>query len=331
MLEDYAKGQPIAYNIIKNAIVKNTVAHAYLFTADNVKEATAFALCFAKSLLCPTNNVDYNNCGNCSICHRINNNNFPELIVIESENLWIKKDELLSLKEELGMKPLEGNKRVYIISEVDKLNAHAANSILKFIEEPEPNIIAILTTSEINKVLPTIVSRCQLVSLRVNNFIDVENAKLENQPNKALIKIGQLYCKRQDDLNNFIGEAKNAEKLDAVVAFIKKYEEVGLDVLLDIKRMWTDYFLEKEEYAWAFDIMILFYKDVLNRIYNKRLEVFDYYNDAVKSVANLNDSDKIIFKLQKIILAKEKIRYNINLNMLMDKLLIEMESRECIC
>ncbi|MDD2469906.1 MAG: hypothetical protein PHI22_03110 [Bacilli bacterium] len=95
--------------------------------------------------------------------------------------------------------------------------------------------------------------------------------------------------------------------------------------------MWTDYFLEKEEYAWAFDIMILFYKDVLNRIYNKRLEVFDYYNDAVKSVANLNDSDKIIFKLQKIILAKEKIRYNINLNMLMDKLLIEMESRECIC
>lgn len=326
MLDDYADKQSIAYNIIKNAIINETIAHAYLFSAVNVKDATAFALSFAKSLLCPTNNLKCNKYDECSICHRIDNNNFPELILIEPDDLWIKKEELVTLKEELGRKPLEGDKRVYIISEIDKLNVHAANSILKFIEEPERNVIALFTTSKIDKVLPTIVSRCQLISLK-SESVDIFDFGLEQYSNRTLIKIGCMYCKTNDDLKKFVEDEKNVEKLNVIVSFVEKYEETGLDVLLDIRKMWANYFIEKEDYMTAFDILILFYKDILNYMYDNPLDMFDYYNKQVKTVADLNNMESIIFKLQKIILAKEKIKYNVNLNMLMDKLLIEIESR----
>ena len=326
MLDDYCKGQSAAYNILKNAIDKKTVAHAYLFYSDNLKVASEFALCFSKTLLCSKNKLNAVECGNCAICHRIDNNNFPELKIIEPEGLWIKKDQLLNLQEEFRMKPLEGDKKVYIVNSVDKLNVQAANSILKFLEEPEPNIIALMTTSDIRSILPTIISRCQLISLKGEG--DTINKNFDSISNKALVKVGQLYYKNVSDLEKFLTDAKNVAKLDAIVLFIKKYETLKFDVLLETKKLWADYFAEKEDYIWAFEMLTLFYKDVLNFMYNKKPEIFEYYLEVIELVASLNKTNDIIHKLQKIILIKEKIKYNINLNLLMDKLIIEMESGE---
>lgn len=325
MLDNYCNGQPVAYDILKKAINNKTIAHAYLFCSDNAEVAFGFALCYAKTLLCPNNHLNVKTCNNCSICHRIDNNNFPELKIISPDGLWIKKDQLLGLQEEFRMKPLEGNKKIYIINNADQLNVQAANSMLKFLEEPEPNIIALLTTSDMNGILPTIISRCQLIKVTSNNNSIKNN--YDNVTNKTLIKIGELYYKNDADLKKFLGNDRNVIKLDAIVVFIKKYELLKFDVLLEIKKLWRDYIIEKEEYLWAFDIMVLFYKDVLNFMYNRELEVFGYYTSIIEKVASLNKTEDIIHKLQKILLIKEKVKYNMNLNLLMDKLIIEMESR----
>lgn len=326
MLKDYCDGQSVAYNILNNAINNKTIAHAYLFVADNINEASTFAFSFAKTLLCPNNKFDNNDCGACSICRRIDNGNFPELTIIEPDGLWIKKNQLLELQQKFRTKALEGDKKVYIINQVDKLNVQSANSILKFLEEPEPDIIALLTTTDVHGVLETIISRCQVISLKGNISNNQSIIDNENISNKTFLKIANLFYKNREEFNNFIEDEKNIRKLEAIIMFVKKYEVLHKDVLLEINRLLNDNFKDKSDYIFAFEIMILFYKDVLNVMYNKNLEIFTYYTEVVDFVVSYNKKSDIIHKMQVIIFMKEKIKYNLNLNLLMDRLIIEMES-----
>jgi DNA polymerase-3 subunit delta' len=328
VLSNYSKEQPIAYNILKNEINNKTITHAYLFHSSNQYMSSAFALSFAKTLLCPNCTSPNEKCNDCSICKRIDSGNFSELKIIEPDGLWIKKDQLLDLQDDFKMKSLEGDKRIYIVKEVEKLNIQAANSILKFLEEPDPNIIAILTTNDIHNVLQTIISRCQVISLREDVGYDNDNIDITDITNITLFKIAKSYYKDKQDIYKFLSDEKNVKKIEAIITFIRKYESIKLDVLIEMKKIWFDYFSEKNEYIFGLDIMALFYKDVLNVVYKRKLELFDSYIDDLKMVASLNKMDNIICKIQKILLIKEKVKYNINTNLLMDKLILELESEE---
>ena len=118
-------------------------------------------------ILCPhsVSNIDDLNCNRCNTCQLIDEGNFPDLEIIEADGMQIKKKQLLSLKEEYQNYSLIGHRRVYIIREAEKLNPSSANTILKFLEEPEEGIIAILLTKNRYQVLDTILSRCQVLSL----------------------------------------------------------------------------------------------------------------------------------------------------------------------
>jgi DNA polymerase-3 subunit delta' len=325
MLDDYKEGQPIAYNIIKKEIKNNSIGHAYLFHSESKNVCSSFALAFAKTLLCPNKLLNNRNCADCSICRRIDNGNFPEINIINPDELWIKKDQLNDLQKKHQTKPLEGEKKVYIINEVDKLNVQAANSILKFLEEPESNIIAILTTDDINAVIKTITSRCQVIHLRRGPIID-------NQSNNesTLTKIGKIYYNNLDELNSFVSDELSAEKIDAIVNFIKNYEIMKVDVITKVKNNFIDIFNDKKSLIWAFDIMIFLYKDVLNMKLNRNLDIFDDYVSDIKSIADINKVDQITAKLKQLLVSKEKIKYNINVNLLMDKLILKMESGEVV-
>ena len=161
MLDGYKNSQPIVYKILKNAIINDKVSHAYLIETGGFYDSFNFTMSFVKSLLCPLNNFTKENCSNCHQCEVIDSGNFPEIEIIAPDGLWIKKEQLQNLQKEFGTKALIGNKRVYIIKQADRLNKSAANSILKFLEEPDNNLIAILLADNIYNVLSTIRSRCQ--------------------------------------------------------------------------------------------------------------------------------------------------------------------------
>ena len=161
MLDDFISDQAIAYKIFKNSISKNKLSHAYLINTNGYHKGFDFAKAFAKYLLCPNNETESHEC---SVCHLIDNNSYSEFKVIEADGLWIKKEQTDELQEMFSMKSLSGRK-VYIINGVENLNISASNSILKFLEEPEEGIVAILITDNIYKVLGTIVSRCQVINL----------------------------------------------------------------------------------------------------------------------------------------------------------------------
>lgn len=164
MLDEYQKIQPIPWTILKREINKNKLAHAYLFESNGYIGTFDLALALAKTLLCPYNYSNNQKCVNCTQCNNIDNGNYPEIKIIEADGMWIKKEQLLELQEQFSTKSVINKRKIYIIKDADKLNNVAANSLLKFIEEPEENIIAILISPTRYQLLDTIVSRCQIIS-----------------------------------------------------------------------------------------------------------------------------------------------------------------------
>ena len=197
MLDDFSDMQKHAYSLIKNSLEKNKIFHAYLFNGNGYKETFNFALAFAKSIICNNHfcNKEYNKCLSCSICDRIDNYNYPELRIIESDSNVIKKEQLLDLQSDFSLSSIEGNYRVYIIRDCDKMNKQAANSLLKFLEEPSDGIVAILLTNNINSVLSTIISRCQVFNL-------VNYNKFSNE--SAVMNYALLSFYKKEDIDTFI-------------------------------------------------------------------------------------------------------------------------------
>ena len=317
MLEEFKDEQTIAYKIIKNTLSKQHFAHAYLIETNNYSESFKLVMTFAKMLLCPNYNNGQPNCNNCHQCQMIDDNNFPELKIINPDGNWIKKEQLTELQEEFNKKSIIGNKKIYIINKAEKLNNNSANTILKFLEEPQEGIIAILVTDNIYQLLETIISRCQIISL---------NGQAKFLKNKSsLEKIALLSTDNEIDYNNFIKDENNQEKINIILKFIKYYEKNHKKVLLYMNEYWFDYFQTKENISWAILILIYFYKDVLNYKINCPIEIFNDYIDKIKEVANLNNIINLTNKIKVLNTNRNYLDNNANLNLLMDKIIIEME------
>lgn len=159
------------YDLINNIVNFNKISHAYMIEVNNYDTDFRCVLDFVKLILCSKTPKNLNNesCTDCNICNQVDNNIYIDLKIIEADGNAIKKKQLLELQEEYQNKSLLGNKRIYIIKEAEKLNDSSANTILKFLEEPEDDIIAILVTTNRYKVIETILSRCQILSVQDND------------------------------------------------------------------------------------------------------------------------------------------------------------------
>lgn len=319
MLDDYKLEQPIIHKILVNSIKNNKLSHAYLIETNGYSKALDLAIAFSKYLFCPNNYSNCENCKNCSQCNNIDNGEFLELKIIEPEGQWIKKSQLEELQSEFSKKSVLGNKKIYIINGADKLNVSSSNSLLKFLEEPEDGIIAILIVENIYQILSTIVSRCQILSLRPSK---------KNQNLDTISKIANQLYNNIESIEEYIKNEENKNNIEHVINFIKHYEENKSSTLLYVNKLWNDYFKDKESIYNAFTMLLLFYKDVLNIKLNKLVETFDDNVNDIEYIANKNNINDIIHKINVIMDLREKIKFNINNNALMDKLIINLERSE---
>lgn len=310
MLDDFISDQAIAYKIFKNSIIKNKLSHAYLINTNGYHKGFDFAKAFAKYLLCPNNETGSHEC---SVCHLIDNNSYSEFKVIEADGLWIKKEQTDELQEMFSMKSLSGRK-VYIINGVENLNISASNSILKFLEEPEEGIVAILITDNIYKVLGTIVSRCQVINL---NNVQVKSDDM-------LLNVGNQLYNDSDKINEFVNDSESINKIGHVIDFIEYLYSNKLDTLVYINKYWNDFFKGKDDYLFAFNIMIMFYSDVINYKMGNDIILSEFKSNIEKfSELDYNIINNILNLIMEV---REDLYSNVNLNLLMDKFIIKMEA-----
>ncbi len=307
MLDKYVTEQPNLCSLLSNAISNDKLSHAYILDSNGNMDALDIATAFAKEVVC-YNIHDENE--KKIICQRIDDGNFIDIKIIEPDGLWIKKEQLLELQEEFNKKSFEGSKKIYIIKGADKMNVQASNSILKFLEEPVDDIMAILIVDNVNLLLPTIVSRCQVMKLNKKDFNNNTRVNLDEMIRKT--EYEYLSSEERDDI------------ISSVLAFIDKLEKTGLDTIIYAKNLWHNKFKDRSLNILALDIMINFYYDVLKYLSGGQAEFFTDYTENITSIANLNDIMSIAKKIEIVDDAKNGVKRNLNVNLLVDKMIIGM-------
>ena len=315
MLDDFKLEQPIIYKTLLNSIKKDKITHAYLLELNGYSKGMNFALAFAKFLLCNKHYTNREKCEECSQCQAIDGNNHLEIKIINPDGQWIKKEQLEELQQEFNRKAIVGNKKIYIINGVDKLNISSANSILKFLEDPEEGIIAILLVENSAQALDTIVSRCQVLSFKK------DETKQEDTRNKLALSI----FSSQEEIEEFLTDEEKKEKVDFLIEYVNFYEKNGLKTIIYKNKDFLDGFSDRKSLTIAFNWLILYYKDALNVNLGRAIEYFNDYQDSVNKTAQKNQTAHICHKLAKLVELIETIKFNANANMLMDRLIIEME------
>lgn len=206
-----------------NKIIKNNkVSHAYLIELNDYEADMKYIFDFIKMIIC---NIEYSELDKeNNITRLIDDNNYPDIKIIEPDGATIKKGQMIDLQRDYSNKSLLDGKRIYVVKEADKLNPASANTILKFLEEPEEDIIAILLTQNRYKILETILSRCQILTIKENSMPIIEDDLYDLL--KCVINPNDFYIKYSSIVNDIIQDKDIAkEKLEKIENIIIRYLE----------------------------------------------------------------------------------------------------------
>lgn len=321
MLDEYKEKQPIIYRQLKN-ILDGNLSHAFIFVTNKNIYSDQIISSFVKSIICINNHTNKDACSKCNICERIDKNEYSEIKIIRPDGLWIKKDQLIDMQKEMSTKPIEGEKRVYLIYDAEKMNKQASNSLLKFLEEPSENIIAILVTDSYNQIIDTIASRCQTITFNNSNIC--ECVKSYNYENITLLKLFMMF-QNEKNLDEYMKNKDNELFLENIVKFVLKYEELNMKMICHAKKYFHNVFSDKEDICYVFEIITLFYKDAVEYKLKNKISYFDNYIDQIKKVSENNTQKELIYKLNIIIGHKEYIKSGMNINLFLEKLFIDLE------
>ena len=228
-LQEY---QPLVFAQLKKSVEHGRIAHAYLFEGDAGTGKHEMSLWLAKRLFC-SNSHEGEPCGSCSNCLRIAQGEHPDVLLVEPEGQTIKVDQIRQLQEEFSKSGFESRLKIFILSQAEKMNTSAANSLLKFLEEPVGNFLAILETESVGRILPTIQSRCQII-----HFSPLAKDKLQTKLQKE--GLSQESSRLLSHLTNSYHKA------------VEISQEEWFNETKDAVAQWVKYLLKKDPQAFIF-------------------------------------------------------------------------------
>ena len=162
-------GQPEVRDFLRKSVVRESVTHAYLFTGPTGSNKTLAAFSLAQALLCPKgpHGPRGGNCGSCDACGRVGRRRHPDVrfYAPAGANGYLI-EQIREIMADTALAPIQAERKVYILDAVESLGTAAANAFLKTLEEPPEGVVLILLGRTRASVLPTIVSRCQVVPFR---------------------------------------------------------------------------------------------------------------------------------------------------------------------
>ncbi len=308
---------------LKNAIRNNRMFHCYLFTGEESIGKKLVALAFAKALLCKGKGVEP--CNSCSSCLKFDKFNHPDLELIEPEKDLIPKQRIDDLIKSMAIAPLESERRVVIIDECHKMGIEAQNELLKTLEEPPLYVNIILITSNVNTLIPTILSRSQVIK-----FYPVENQKIVRL-------LREKFDKPLEEANFIADFTKGCVGKSIELSQSEDFFNMREDALNTIHRIITgdkmnimnsvSFFIEnKESIDKIMDIMLYWFRDLIiyKELGDSSLIVNKDKIQLLSSQTFLN-KDRINDIIEYIMKTKEHIKNNVNFQLAIETMLLKIQ------
>jgi DNA polymerase-3 subunit delta' len=256
-------GQPHARLVLQGALKSGKISHAYLFVGPVGVGRLAAARAFAQALLCAVGGDDA--CGVCGPCRKVAGGTHPDLRIIApgrtdagAERRAVAIDQIRDLKHDARYPPYEGKWKIFVIEDTEQMRAEAANSLLKVLEEPPASIVIILVAESTEALLPTLVSRAQLVRFTLVSPVEIARvltARAGVSPERARFlaamsggRVGaalaaaeageEVFARRQNVLETLdaVESGDLTAGLDAAEAVAKQKDEI--EPWLDIALLW---------------------------------------------------------------------------------------------
>lgn len=320
MKEYFQEYQPIAYSTLVNCKKNNRLPQAILLNGYNDSPLLELAKYFAKAIICECDDA----CEECMDCIRIENENYTDMIIIDGSSSTIKKEHIENIQERFSMSALEDRGiKIYIINRIENATTEAVNSLLKFLEEPTSDIYAIITTANINNVLPTIISRCMNVRLKkASKHQLVVDATKKNIPVEDALILSYFI----GSVDAIVDTYENSSYLsikDVVVELLNEMNEDG-DLLYFTQIEISDVVKDKNDFIMFLELLEIAFLDIMNYSEDSELN----YQDHKELVENLKGKlENIENKLSTIMLFKGCTMLNANVKLLLDSLIIKLERR----
>lgn len=321
-------GQGEAISVLDGAISSGHIAHAYLFVGpDGVGKRTC-AMEFGKALLCelagraaPEVAIP---CNRCNSCRAVTAGNHPNEMIISPDGASIKIDQVRNLQKEASLKAWDSKWRVWIFEDADRMTEEAANSLLKTLEDPPPSTVIVLVAISTSNLLPTIVSRCQIV-----RFGRVASSEIEmilkqklNLPDEA----SRIYSVLADGAPGRALALAGGQEEDIRKRSLELTRIVGTQDTLEMLRFSSEFPADRDSVSEIFTMWITWYRDILI------LKITDNPNlllnmDSKRVLSGWIDRysvDQLIEAIQIIQASCEALRQNVNVRLCVDSTLLRL-------
>ncbi|GAB6099722.1 DNA polymerase III subunit delta' C-terminal domain-containing protein [Halanaerocella petrolearia] len=316
-------GQELAVSILQNSLRQDRLSHAYLFTGvEGVgKDIAAFE--FAKAVNCRSKVDDA--CDNCISCRKVTSGNHPDIKKLQPDGSSIKIDQMRAFQQEILYKPYESKKKIYVIHQAEKMTSEAANSLLKTLEEPPKHGIIILLTNNIDQLLPTVISRCQLVRFnRISSQLIREKLGFDYELTEEREQlITSLAAGRLKKAINLVEDEEQLEQRNEIMELIVSFSDLDQLQIFSIVKELLSY---KESIDQVLNFILSWYRDLLLFKLKKKDKVINIdYLQQLKSVTAEIDLEDIESIIQLVEETKNKIRQaNVNLQLSLEVMLLNL-------
>ena len=314
------KYQPTIYKTFVNAIQNEKLSHAYLISGNPGMPLKEVALFLAKSILCDTPNPLA--CDKCITCCRIDEGNYPDVMIFDGEKSRIKKGDIEKIITNFDKSALESKGiMIYVLHLVETMTPIAVNSLLKFLEEPGKNIFAFLTTENETKVLPTILSRTQVFRLKTINIQKVINDAVSAGVFEEDAELLSVFFNDPETMKDNL---ENENFLTAKQALTDQLNSLLMsrdDAIFTCQRLVEPKMKNNEVTRMYLKLLAQVFHDLNNLQVNGEIIFNCYANIYEGLLEKLSNLDK---SLLVILSSMKKLELNVNTSLLLDHIIFEI-------
>ncbi|WP_461214392.1 DNA polymerase III subunit delta' [Lacticaseibacillus sp. GG6-2] len=314
--------QPSLVRQFAALIAGDRLGQAYVFNGLSGTGKAQLAEWIALRLFCQ-NVQDGRPCGECAECQRILSHNHPDVVRLATDARSLKVDDVRALKAELSKSGVEGGKRVFVIEQAEKMTPGAANSLLKFYEEPVPGAVIILTTTAKNQLLPTILSRAQII-----NFPTPPRASIREQIEaggvepKAAALAAHLTADVQE-AQTLVADEDFQARVTRVVRLATQVSTHDATAFVAIQASIMPKATGLAEQTQVLALLALLYEDAMNQHFHVPTDPAFINEPVVTQLAQLS-TKALVASLAAILDAQVKLRQNVTFQSASEQLILKL-------